>query len=118
MDRRIQAVVAIIEAEQSDGTRLSDLARAVNLSVWHLSHLFRRELHASIVSYRRMRRLAKAEHLLRSTFFSVKEIMITVGVRDKSHFTREFTKAYGFPPTQYRHNRASDQTQLRSRKVG
>lgn len=102
MDRRIQKVVAIIEAERNTSANLSDLARAVNLSVWHLSHLFRREISMSIIDYRRRRRLAKAGRLLESTFLSIKEIMAVMAVNDRSHFTRDFKKSYGLSPTQYR----------------
>jgi two-component system, response regulator YesN len=105
MDRRIQKVVAMIEAEQSNAAKSSDLARAVNLSVWHLSHLFRREIHMSIIDYRRKRRLAKARQLLESTFLSIKEIMAVMSVNDRSHFTRDFKKIYGLSPTQYRTNK-------------
>jgi two-component system response regulator YesN len=110
MDRRIQKVVALIDAEQSNAAKLSDLARAVNLSVWHLSHLFRREIHTSITDYRRRRRLARAGQLLQSTFLSIKEIMATMAVNDRSHFTREFKKTYGLSPTQYRQNNGISKT--------
>ena len=107
MDPRIQKVVAMIEAEQSSAAKSSDLARAVNLSVWHLSHVFRREIHVSISDYRRKRRLAKARQLLENTFLSVKEIMAVIAVNDRSHFTRDFKKVYGFTPAHYRTNKGN-----------
>jgi two-component system response regulator YesN len=109
MDRRIQKVVAIIEAERSTSANLSDLARAVNLSVWHLSHLFRRETNMSIIDYRKKRRLAKAGRLLESTFLSIKEIMAMMAVNDRSHFTRDFKKSYGLSPTEYRRYKENQQ---------
>jgi len=33
---------------------------------------------------------------------NIKQIMSRVGIKDKSHFSREFKRAYGLTPKQYR----------------
>lgn len=47
-------------------------------------------------------RMQKAKELLETTFLSVKEIASRVGLRNESHFVRDFKRTYGVTPTQYR----------------
>jgi len=46
--------------------------------------------------------MRSAALMLRTTFFSVKEILQQVGISSNSHFVRDFRKAYGLTPTAYR----------------
>jgi AraC-like DNA-binding protein len=46
--------------------------------------------------------MERAKYLLETSFLSVKEITYSVGLNDESHFARDFKKAYGVPPTNYR----------------
>ncbi len=46
--------------------------------------------------------MQQARKLLEETFLSVKQIMSAVGLKDESHFTRDFKKAYGLSPVRYR----------------
>jgi Helix-turn-helix domain len=56
----------------------------------------------SPIRYLKQLRMEKAKHLLETSFLSVKEITFRVGINDDSHFVRDFKKAYGKAPTQYR----------------
>jgi len=53
------------------------------------------------VSLRRAR-MESARHLLETSFLSVKQIMVCVGINDISHFARCFKDTYGLTPTGYR----------------
>jgi AraC-like DNA-binding protein len=46
--------------------------------------------------------MKQAEALLSGSFLSVKEIAASVGVGDRSHFSRDFKKSYGHAPTRFR----------------
>jgi len=46
--------------------------------------------------------MEKALELLRISFLDIKEIAAKVGYNDSTHFMREFKKAYGSTPSQYR----------------
>ncbi|HEV7398491.1 MAG TPA: helix-turn-helix transcriptional regulator [Pyrinomonadaceae bacterium] len=81
---------------------LAGLAESVNLSVWRLSHIFRSEVGRPPIQYLKVLRIEKAKYLLETSFLSVKEITHLVGLKDESHFVRDFKKTYGVSPTPYR----------------
>jgi len=81
---------------------LDNFARAVNLSVWRLSHIFKSEMGVPPIKYLRLLRMERAKTLLETSFLSVKEIAHQVGVNDESHFVRDFKATYGASPTAYR----------------
>ena len=102
MDRRVQIVIKFMEVYLDRPLSLNDLARSVNLSPWRLSHIFKSETRTPPLQYLRTLRMQQAKVLLETTFLSVKEIMTEVGVRDGSHFVRDFKTTYGLSPTRYR----------------
>lgn len=111
MDRRVRSVIALMELFLDRPLSVHDLAKSVNLSIWRLCHIFKSETHKRPLQYLRTLRMQHARRLLETTFLSVKQIMIEVGVRDESHFVRDFKTTYGVSPARYR------QTFLRISKV-
>ena len=81
---------------------LSELAERVNLSISYLHHLFKAETGTTPWLYLHSLRLETARELLVTTMLSVKQVMVRVGMKDKSHFGREFKKTYGISPSRYR----------------
>ena len=104
MDRRIEVVISNMEAQCSRAWEVAELATLVNLSGSRLRHLFKQETGTTPAQYLKTVRLRKASVLLRTTFMSVKEIAITVGLTTASYFVREFRKSYGMTPTEYRNS--------------
>ena len=102
MDPRIAHVIRSMEADIDGRLTVPALADAVNLSPSRLAALFRRDTGVSPVRYLRALRMERARVLLERTFLSVKEVMAFVGVNDPSHFTRDFRRHHGVPPTRLR----------------
>lgn len=102
MDKRLQIVIALMKKELQRDISLEELAASVNLSLSRLHHLFKAETGTTPAQYLRNLRMEHARELLEFTFMSVKQIMVSVGVRDRSHFEREFKRMYGLTPTRYR----------------
>lgn len=102
MDRRIDAAIEIIHKEIHRNVPVRELARQVRLSNGHFIRLFKAETSRSPKHYVRCLRMKQAEALLNGSFLSVKEIAASLGVGDRSHFSRDFKKVYGHAPTDFR----------------
>jgi transcriptional regulator GlxA family with amidase domain len=102
MDRRVQISIGFMKANLNREVLLIEIARLVNLSPSRLQHLFKAETGTPLTQYLKSLRLERARELLETTFLSVKQVMTTAGLKNKSHFVKDFRKAYGMTPTQYR----------------
>lgn len=102
MDPRVQKVISLIQEALGREVSADEMARAVNLSFPYLRALFKSEVGMTPAQYQKTLRLLEARRLLESTFLNVQEIMVRVGLSDESHFVRDFKKAYGLAPAQYR----------------
>lgn len=102
MDRRVQIVIAKLHEDIHREVPINDIARLVNLSPSHLLHLFKEQTGTSPTRYLKTLRLERARELLATTFLSVKQVMTNAGLRNQSHFVKDFKKAYGMTPAQYR----------------
>lgn len=105
MDQRIELITDLMRSNLNRKLSPDNLAAMVGLSPSRLHYLFKTELGTSPARYIRSLRLERAKNLLNSTHTSVKQVMIEVGVTDRSHFEREFKRLYGLTPSQYRKNR-------------
>ncbi len=83
---------------------VADLAKRANLSVPRFHAEFKRLFGDSPLDYVRKMRLSKASDLLRSSSSSLEEIAQETGFCNQFHFSREFRKCYGYPPTAFRKN--------------
>ncbi len=102
MDSRVKTIEQLMRDNVRREWSLLELAQAVNLSVWRLSHIFVSEIGQSPMQYLKQLRMARAKYLLETSFLSVKEIAHQVGLNDESHFVRGFKKVHGDAPTRYR----------------
>lgn len=102
MEPRIYRAICLMRINLDHEIRLAELAQAVNLSASRLRHLFKNETGVPLVQYLKAQRLQKARQLLETTFLNLKEVMHKAGFTDRSHFIRDFRKAYGLPPLHYR----------------
>jgi transcriptional regulator GlxA family with amidase domain len=102
MDRRVGEAIALMRENLHRELSLSEIAQSVNLSSWRLCHLFKAETGTSPTHYLKWLRMQRAKELLETTFLNVREIRNNVGIRDTSHFVRNFKGLYGLSPTQYR----------------
>lgn len=102
-DPRMHAAIDFLLAHELQREfRTSDLSRHLNLSTSRVLHLFHDCFGFSPSQAMKLRRLGEARQLLNSTFLSVKEIMVAVGIHDLSHFVREFKQLHGESPSELR----------------
>ena|SRR5215210_2724869 len=104
MDFRVKHAIRLISEDLTRNLVLGEIARAVNLSQPRLRALFKAETGMTPARYLKSLRMKRAKELLddEETFLNVKQIMLRVGVKDQSHFVRDFRELYGHTPAEYR----------------
>jgi transcriptional regulator GlxA family with amidase domain len=102
MDRRIHAVIVVMEGNLQHDLSVTHLAFKVNLSASRLSHLFKTETGLAPRGYLERLRIGKAKELLRTTSLTVKEIRNKVSGVDQRNFVRRFKKETGLTPSNFR----------------
>lgn len=103
--RLMQQAKSYLERHLGDVISLDEIAVALNVSSYHLCHVFREESEFSLFAYLTAIRLDKARALLRDGRLSVKEVAQAVGYENASYFARVFRKACGCAPVAYREGR-------------
>jgi AraC-like DNA-binding protein len=102
MDYRVSTVIALMEEQIHHKTSLCEMARRVQLSPSRLRHIFKVETALTLTQYLKSMRMREAKKIMEASCLAVKEVMIRVGLSDKSHFERDFKKAFGLTPAQYK----------------
>jgi AraC family transcriptional regulator of arabinose operon len=102
MDQRVQIALALMKEDLRRELSSDELARSVSLSPSRFRHIFKAQVGTSPARHQRAIRLEHAKEMLETSLLGVKQIMVTIGINDRSHFDREFKKAYGLTPVRYR----------------
>lgn len=100
----LEAVLEHIRDTQPERPSTAALARIAGVHPVHLTRTFRRVHGCTIGGYLRSLRIERAMQLLRSRA-SMSEIALAAGFSDQSHLCREFKRAVGVTPAQFRTRR-------------
>lgn len=100
----VKRALHIINDRLSASLTVSSIAHELYISVTKLENDFKREIGVTVGQYINERLLFKAENLLRTTPYSIKEIGERLGYCDQFYFSRCFTKYYHCSPLKYRKN--------------
>lgn len=94
----LEAAVELMTSHLADPLAPEQLAALSGASARQLQRLFSSHFGASMMTFYRDLRLAKADELLQQTALSVLEIALLTGFASAAHFTRCFTAKYAIPP--------------------
>ena len=81
---------------------LGDLARVVKLHPTYFSDRFHELVGVRPLEYLMRRRIERAQYLLLTSSFSVKQVAMEVGIPDAAYFARVFARLCGNSPSAYR----------------
>jgi AraC-like DNA-binding protein len=101
MDRRVEATIQLMKTRGRQNLSMADIACKVGLSRWYFTHLFKTETAKSPMRYRQELRMQQAEELCAKTLLSLKEVVFALGLKDRSHFSREFKRLHGMTPKEF-----------------
>ena len=91
-----------IDEHYLENLKLSDMAAALHINSYYLSHVFKKMLGYSPIQYMTRRRIGEAQNLLLSTNLTVTEIAMRCGYNNSNYFQVVFNNIAGMPPGKYR----------------
>jgi AraC-like DNA-binding protein len=103
---RIVATMQLMRERHTDKLSVDDLARHAAMSPSHFAHRFSSVARVSPMRYLREVRLERARALLVAEGARANEVATLVGFESAAHFTREFKRRFGVPPSHYLRSRA------------
>jgi AraC-like DNA-binding protein len=99
---RILDVMQFIRDNHTRKLTVNVLAKRAAMSPSYFAHQFSRIAHLSPMRYVREVRLERARTLLTERGKRPTDVAREVGFESAAHFTREFKRRYGTPPSRYR----------------
>lgn len=99
--RRIVESMRYIRERHVEKLTVAALARRAAMSPSHYAHRFRAVARISPMRYLREVRLERARTLLAEGNVRAGEVALCVGFESAPHFTREFKRRFGAPPSQF-----------------
>lgn len=102
MDGRIYFLIEHLRSDLTKPWTVGQMAALAELSVPRFQQLFKTETGQSPMSFLKDLRLERARRYLEEGFSQVKQIGNLTGLRNESHFSRDFKIKFGVTPTQYR----------------
>lgn len=101
-DDVILSAARFIETNYMHEITLEDVAKAVNVSPYYLSKLFKSQMSQNFIDFLTDLRVDAAKKRIPDSNVSIKEICYEVGYNDPNYFTRVFKKVTGQTPLEYR----------------
>ena len=97
-----QKILQYINDHITQEISATEVAKALGISHYYLSHIFSEELKTSFPNYVAQQRLSFACDMLRNTGKSVTDISYETGFPNMRTFHRSFKKQFGCTPTEWR----------------
>lgn len=98
----IDACVELMKENLDKNLNLFELSQMMNISISHLSALFKEKMHDSPYNYYVFLKIQRACYLLWNTPKNIKTIAAELGYEDPYHFSRVFKNMMGLSPKDFR----------------
>ncbi|HET9370832.1 MAG TPA: AraC family transcriptional regulator [Vicinamibacterales bacterium] len=111
----VEATKAYLAVRSTRRDSLTDVARAVGCSVFHLCRAFRAGTGSSLHQYRRRLRLRRALERVMETNEDLLTVGLALGFSGHSHFTAAFKREFGIVPSALRRRSRTELASLLAR---
>ncbi len=101
-DDLIEKARRYLQLHYNENVTLTEVANAVSVSTFHLSHLFKEKIGSSPIKYVIQCRMDRAKEMLRNEKISISEVALSVGYDNPNYFSMLFKKMEGISPAAYR----------------
>jgi AraC-like DNA-binding protein len=101
-NRLVNSVRMILLERCTENQPLEQIADELNVSYSNLRRTFRLNTGMSMKDYQTAMRIQKAKDLLDNTDLSIKGVAAQLGFRSAFHFSKQFRKTVGCPPSDWR----------------
>ncbi|MEO1377517.1 MAG: AraC family transcriptional regulator [Cyanobacteria bacterium J06635_10] len=99
---QLQQILDYIDAHLDKEIKLADLARLLDISQFHFSHLFKQSIGMSPYQYLIQQRVERAKQLLKQKERLITDIALECGFSSHSHLSKKFRQFTGMTPKAYR----------------
>jgi len=99
---RVRCVLRYVEEHLTGPLRMNDIVERIGLSTSHFSRAFKGTFGRTFSSWLILRRLERAQTLMRTTPAPLSAIANDCGFCDQAHLTRQFRHVVGLTPNQWR----------------
>lgn len=101
-DLQLREVVKYITEHYAEPIKVSQLAEMTYLSPRHFTRIFKDYFQTTPMNYITNCRLQRARLLLAGKDYSITQVANECGFSDSNYFARQFKKAFGVSPSEYR----------------
>ena len=98
----VEQIQDYVEKHITEEITIAEIAKEMNVSIYYISHLFKRVTGTTIVKYANELRLTKAKLLLKDTEDSINDIALRCGFNSASYFSEVFMKSEKISPSEFR----------------
>lgn len=99
---RFREIINFMDAHYKQNPSLQDLAKKAGMAPEYFHRQFRKVFRTTPHEYMQRRRMNMAQHLIRKTDVSIKEIATQCGYDNPFYFSRIFTQWLKMTPSEYR----------------
>ena len=101
-DSAVMKARTYIDGNYGRDLSLDEVSKAVDISPYYFSKLFKEETGENFIEYLTKVRISRAKELLTDPNVSIKEVCASSGYSDPNYFSRIFKKYEGVTPSEYR----------------
>jgi two-component system response regulator YesN len=102
LNSQIASAMEYIKKNYNKDLSLEEVAKAVALSPFYFSKLFKAQVGENFIDYLTRCRMTVAEGMLKEGNCSIKDACYKVGYKDPNYFSKIFRKYFGQSPSEYR----------------